>query len=89
MLGLTRLRKVAGIVRPDLHGKHPASRRHGSRDLGRAPARIAAGSSYAHPVNYEATDPTASSSEPGRGLSERFLPKRTSRNDSSSKGRRS
>ena len=22
MLGLTRLRKVAGIVRPDLHGKH-------------------------------------------------------------------
>lgn len=93
MLGLTRLRKVAGIVRPDLHGKHPASprgtRRHGSRDLGRAPARIAAGSSYTHPVNYEATDPTASSSEPGRGLSERFLPKRTSRNDSNSKGRRS
>lgn len=25
MLGLTRLRKVSPIVRPDLHGKHPSS----------------------------------------------------------------
>jgi len=28
ILGVTRLRKVAGIVRPDLYGKHATPRRH-------------------------------------------------------------
>lgn len=36
MLGVTRLRKVAGIVRPDLHGKHanpaPTTSREGAAD---------------------------------------------------------
>lgn len=82
MLGLTRLRKVSGIVRPDLHGKHPASRRGlTAQHQGRASVRVVAGSSYTHPANYEATDPSASSSELGRGLNARFLPQRTNRND--------
>ncbi len=48
MLGVTRLRKVAGIVRPDLHGKHarPSSTESTERHI---PVQRSAGDTAEHP----------------------------------------
>lgn len=63
MLGLTRLRKVSSIVRPDLNGKHASPR------TGGAPQVVRTAGVDAHS--------DAEAAALGRGLGARFLPERT------------
>lgn len=74
LLGVTRLRKVAGIVRPDLHGKHANP---GEKGRSTSRARRAAGVAPAGPA-----DPTGP--QLGRGLSPWLLEGRSSKTPTTS-----
>lgn len=70
ILGVTRVRKVAGIVRPDLYGKHASSTAHLSPSV----HRRAGDPAWTPPAQSAST--VGADLELGRGLSPAFLPRR-------------